>query len=56
MCQINESYLPDTTDNCSLWDEYNSCCMVGRVEKIFPEVWERERYIVSDVREASAHD
>jgi len=49
MCQINESYLPETIDNCSLWDEHNLCCMLDRIEKIFPEVWENERCIGLEV-------
>lgn len=45
MCQINELYLPDANNGCSLWDEYNRCCMLDRIERIFHEMWENERCI-----------
>lgn len=34
-------------NECPKWDEYHKCCMWERIEKIFPEVWEKERKLIN---------
>lgn len=36
---------------CPNWDGYNECCMWERIEKIFPEVWEKENVLYRDCME-----